>query len=161
MGLENGRIGAGAVDVTAVTLDEAIPAHIDEIDVLLTDTEGSDFDVLEGAMQRWVKPGRVGLYLFELMNGTNRRPLQSIVADFYDAGFTCYYILRPPAKAQLLRVSGDCWRPEYNERLRGWKNMVCANQRRFPELNQVLQWMESVPAVKSGCPPKQRRRKRG
>ena len=42
----------------------------------------------------------------------------------------------------VVRISGSCWQSEYDLK-RGWFNLVCANERKFPELTRVFMELEN------------------
>lgn len=147
-GAENAHIGdcssKSAVAVDVVTLDEFLPPSVTFIDVLLTDTEGFDFDVLAGARERFLKLGNVGIYIFEIHRGPNKRGVHSVVSELESYGFQCYYPVHGSKLARhVVRISGECWQQDY-EKKRGWFNIVCANERRFPELTRVFVELENL-----------------
>eukprot|EP00759_Apiculatamorpha_spiralis_P053401 PhF_6_TR6186/c0_g1_i1/m.9279 len=129
--------------INKTTLDAALPSYIDHIDVLLTDTEGHDYMVAEGA-KRFIDTGKVGMYIFELQD--KKRNVGSFIRRLGDLGYTCYFPLAgtfSPARRYVARVSRECWRPEY-ERFRGWYNAVCIHGSKHPELLAMFEEMEAA-----------------
>ena len=111
---------------------------IDYIDILMTDAEGYDYRVADGASY-FLDGGRVGLYIFELW-GRNI-PLRQHLERLARAGFRCYFpqSLEQHIYRAFVPISGVCWREEYN--YVGWSNVVCANTKRAPELVRMLDAM--------------------
>ena len=138
LGMETGSLGGGGSPVEKTTLDLLLPADLDEIDVLLTDTEGFDFDVQTGA-SRWIKTGKVGILVFELHNGPNKMPLSQLVKGLEEDGFSCYFPIQGNGlERHVVKIEYDSWRPEWDTISRGWANAVCIGSKRFPELIEVF-----------------------
>lgn len=147
-------------NVTMTTLDKLMPAELDQIDVLLTDTEGFDFDVQAGAIDRFFKTGKVGIYVLELQPGISsigKRKLGDFVKDMSKWGFECYFPIygkggnhRTVANVTFdPREEFNCWDDRSNkyDEFRGWYNMVCAGTRQNPELREVFAELQKTPTT--------------
>lgn len=119
-------------NVSVSTLDaELRNESIDFIDVLVTDTEGNDYKVAEGA-QEWINAGRVGLYMFELGVDPERH-LGQHIRRLERAGYRCF---APIEGSGATQISHECWNPKW-ENIGGWMNVVCANER-LPHLLEAM-----------------------
>lgn len=89
------------------------------IDVLLTDAEGYDFEVLLGAQQN-VLP-RTSYLEFELSpDGKWTESLLSAAIELLrHHGFLCYW---PTKQAKLFHIT-DCWLDHYDDSV--WGNVAC------------------------------------
>lgn len=141
----------GHVRQHVTTLDDELPSEISQIDLLLTDTEGFDMNVADGAT-RFIDAGKVGLYIFELHFGPLKRKLRSHVKRLARAGMACYFPVGNPAFRELagrtihspkyVRISHECWSDTYEHRMGGWgPNAVCYN-RRVPQLEELFASLE-------------------
>jgi hypothetical protein len=151
------------LETEIVSLGKFLPPHVETIDMLLTDTEGHDFDVLDGARERFLKPGKVAIYIFELHRHPTKlkqqqRPLGDVVAELESYGYTIFMPIHRQRgthrrdkgvnKRHVVRMSstvGECWRESYNTVFRGWKNMIAVHLTNFPELKLVFYELERMP----------------
>lgn len=137
-----GDPGNSLVPVTTVDHEIHDVAGFDHIDILLTDAEGFDYFVADGA-QYFLDGGNAGFYLFET-HGHDRK-LGDHIARLHRAGWKCYF--PQDAHAHLYRVlvpiSGPCWLDRYD--VGGfWGNVYCAHTVKAPELVEImdaLAWM--------------------
>lgn len=133
------------VQVPQTTLDHELAGAVEHVDVLLTDTEGHDYQVGAGA-RALLSAGRVGLYTFEAKG--RDRTLRQHVAMLEAFRYACYAPLQPlkPYAQTLLRISAapaaDCWHAGLDEPT--WGNVVCAHASQ-PELLDVLEGMAAEP----------------
>ena len=151
-----GEAGTGQVDklarrvrVPVRTLHAELRAlGVDRVDVLLTDTEGYDFLVADGAGPL-LAAGRVGLYVWEIHRSPAGHQLGARIAELDRWGYECFLpTYRPPGwkgksfearytiRRRLVPISGGCLPPGLRD-LAGWHNVVCAN-RRLPGLVAAL-----------------------
>ena len=139
IGTELGKIGVGDVDVPMTTLSLMMPLHVDTIDFLLTDTEGNDFNVFEGAIERYFSRGRIGVYVFETSTGANKRSLKSVLLELEFYGYECFFPLKG-AGPYLRRITpvADWYHPSFDRTQRGWRNVVCAHTINFPQLSALV-----------------------
>lgn len=104
---------------------------LDFIDVLLTDTEGNDFKVADGAAE-WIFAGKVGLYIFEIHRDSERN-LGTHIRRLEESGYRCF---APIGGGGATQISHECWNPEW-ENVAGWINVICANER-LPHLMEAM-----------------------
>ena len=144
LGAETAKMGSGE-NVAMTTLDKLLPEDLEFIDVLLTDAEGFDFDVADGAT-RWLKTGKALLYVLELHanRGVNQQTLGQFIKQLESAGYVCYFPLQGSIGRHVARVSHECWNDGMN-RYRGWVNMACVNAKHAPELIEVFDELERMP----------------
>ena len=133
------------VAAAAAAADDGLVGSDGFVDVLLTDTEGHDFYVADGA-RGLLDAGRVGLYVFEI-HGKDR-PLHAHIKRLDAAGYRCFFPLRlrgegnrgkSPSRT-LLEIGGTCWQPAFE--VKGWLNVVCGNTR-VPSLIEALEVMSA------------------
>lgn len=129
----------GAEETDASPPSASSPAGID---ILQTDVEGFDQDVARGA-RKLLASGKVGVYIFEMNRAENYTQVFGWLHA--EAGFECYFGTErrfvqstrwrhlPP----FVRITGRCWRPEY-ETYSGWINAVCVHRERAKELLPVM-----------------------
>jgi FkbM family methyltransferase len=122
-------------EVKSTTLDLVVEEHRlndTRIDVMLTDTEGWDGEVLRGGYRTLQ---RTALLIFEYnwrgQYGVDKanRPLLKLISMLEGIDFVCYW---PGNQSQLFRITG-CWRKAY-EGTPFWSNVVCVNPHLAPEL---------------------------
>ena len=101
------------------------------INVLLIDTEGYDFDVLKGAEKTLE---RVEYLEFEFSSAPRWMEFGLIdVIDYMDEkGFTCYWA----GWKKLWRITG-CWQKHFAKHQ--WSNVACVNNALKPELAQKME----------------------
>ena len=145
-GNEGGKMGAsGGVEVPMTTLAHMLPPHVDVIDILLTDTEGNDFDVYEGALERYLSKGRVGIYVFETHRGPNKRSLKSVLLELEYYGYECFFPLQGTgAYLSPITPVAERYHPNFDASQRGWKNVVCAQTTTFPQLAALVRELTST-----------------
>lgn len=123
------------INVTVSTLnDELRDEGIDFIDVLMTDTEGNDFNVAEGA-RSWIAAGKVGLYMFEIHRDRNKDPKNTLGAHIRrleTAKYRCF----APHSHFTSQISHECWDTSL-EHIFGWMNVLCVNER-LPHLMETM-----------------------
>lgn len=126
VGMEQGKLssagGDGMIQVQVKRLDEVLKDEY--IHVLVTDVEGFDIHVQEGAL-RLLRERRVGVYQFEMHAEISYRPVFERLMDF---GYACYfYSRRRSRKAKFvpmfIRVTG-CWSERF-EPMVGFINAIC------------------------------------
>lgn len=141
------------VTVNVKTLDdEMTAAAVDYIDILITDTEGSDFKVAAGSMQ-YLLAGRVGLYMFELHALRPQYPrLSTFIVDVLSPHFECFFPVSAgsrmePTTRRFIPISPPCYYLAYDE-IRQWANVICANKKET-ELLSALRDIDADPATAS------------
>ena len=124
--------GNPKIDIEVTTLDDAIGADpsVEYIDILLTDTEGHDYYVADGA-KHWIDAGRVGMYIFEI-HGRDRR-LGVHLERLVNAGYRCFL---PTKKSNRYKPLPKC--DSHDEYVAlpqavAWANVVCLHSARFPK----------------------------
>ena len=129
------KAGADIVDV--VTLDDTLPADLQEIDFLSIDTEGNDMRVIFGSM-KLLSTIKVRYMEFEYHQvGHWAHSDLGDLADLLDQfGFDCYI---PGNGGQLWRLTG-CWHDSYYRRT--WSNVACVN-REESEVHRVMEEIAS------------------
>jgi hypothetical protein len=142
----------GPADKTAVpmvSVDDAV-ASLPFIDVLLTDTEGHDYRVADGAA-KFLDGGKVGLYVFELADTT--RKLGAHVRRLEAAGYECYFPLHDrvdgAAARYVQRISHGCYRAAFDA-FAGWNNALCVNLR-VPALVAAMRALERADKPFKSC----------
>ena len=145
IGNELGKIGTGDMDVPMTTLEKMLPPHVDTIDILLTDTEGNDFNVFEGGLERYFAKGRVGIYVFETHYGPNTRSLKSVLLELEYYGYECFFPLYTagPYLTPITPVA-ERYHPSFDGTQRGWKNVVCVQTSTFPQLAALVRELTST-----------------
>ena len=140
-GAETASLGnavkSNAPVINKTTIDTVLSkeASIDFIDVLLTDTEGHDYAVADGA-KNWIDTGKVGMYLFELTGAD--RLLGEHLERLDKAGFDCFL---PTWKREWYLPLPKCTNHAQYVQLgtfSGWANAVCFNRERYPKTIEKL-----------------------
>lgn len=122
-------------DVQQIVVDRWLP-DIEYVDMLLTDTEGHDLIVAEGA-KRLLFEGRVGLYIFEMNAAKRIETFGSFLQKLDHHGYSCYAAIgNGPYGRSLAPINGACWRDRYAT-IR-FMNVMCAN-RKFPDLVDIME----------------------
>ncbi|KAI2508246.1 methyltransferase [Fragilaria crotonensis] len=108
-----------------------------QVNALLIDVEGFDFDVLQGGNATLRNTEyvefefhQVGKWEREFKLG--KKPLKVAINFMDELGFTCYWA----GRGELWRITG-CWLPHYGGAF--WSNVACANRRLAPSLLQKME----------------------
>lgn len=115
--------GARVVRVPNFKLDGVLPPGR-SIDVLLTDAEGFDYIVADGA-QRLLADHRIGLYVFETWG--RDRPLSSHVSRLLALNYSCYVPAGVGGRSGWAVRPPSCWLSTLDRPT--WGNIVCAGPR--------------------------------
>lgn len=124
-GIEVSGASEGSVDVPAMSLGSwAESEGLDIIDVLVTDTEGMDAPVLQGAT-KLLSAGRVRILQFEYHGVGEWQDIQlEYMVEILDGyGYDCFLL---GMKDKALRLTG-CWAPAYE--FKWWSNVMCIDRR--------------------------------
>lgn len=139
-GVEGSSLDQGRVDIPATSIGSwADSKGIDIIDVLVTDTEGNDAPVLQGAA-KMLSEGRIRLLQFEYHKiGKWKDSLLENVVDTLDGyGYDCFLLGH---KDKALRLTG-CWASAYE--FKHWSNVMYID-RREEALLATLSSFTSIP----------------
>ena len=111
--------------VSITTIDRELGGSVPHVDILVTDTEGHDLHVLEGASD-FLSNGRVSLYVLELHKSDKQ--LSDSLSFLLEKGYFCVIPVRKvtePTKMYLLfALSPPC---RGTDGARGWSNAICVN----------------------------------
>ena len=118
--------------VNLTTIDAALAKDptVEFIDILLTDTEGHDYFVADGA-KSWIDTGKVGMYMFELKG--KDRSLTMHLERLVNAAYRCFL---PTSQKTLYLPLPVCESHEdytgLGSTVADWANAVCLQSSRFP-----------------------------
>lgn len=115
-----------ALRIPIVSVDNFMQEHSSDftkIDILMTDTEGNDPMVIQGAI-RSLEKGLVRCYLFEYHKAGMWRDLdlRTVLQPFEKYEYECYL----EGHDYLYPLSGDCWEDRFA--FKRWSNVICVKK---------------------------------
>ena len=108
--------------VPVVALDDVVEPLVDHVDMLVTDTEGHDYFVAQGA-KKLLSSGKVSLYIFELQAD---KGLKEHATFLEQAGYFCFF--PDPYSGKHTEFTGACWLDDYLN-WHGWTNAICVHRK--------------------------------
>lgn len=148
-----------AVDVETIdTFFEAEPY----IDLLMTDTEGFDYDVFRGG-STFFREGRVGIYAFEM--GGARHDFPAHFKELQGFNYSCYFPLQRSGKAAQAPFHKTMYVPSWlrvekwdaQRSLKGWFNALCIHRPTQPDMVAIMEELAGedttvLPPFNHTCP---------
>ena len=126
---ENGKKNPLCAPVKLMTLDEYASQHMASdrrINILMSDVEGYDFDVLLGGAETLTRTEYLE-FEYNWKGPWNSQSLKDAVAQLDEKHFTCYW-----AGVQKLWRLTSCWVEHYSHH--NWANVACVHRILAPQL---------------------------